>query len=88
MVLPNGWYWLYRYLLGFSGNRGGRILFASFPILQIALQYALVHRSLDGRWPIGVGLHTVNGAVMPIVSTTLAFGWPGGRTCPRSAKAA
>ena len=55
--------------------RGGRMLFASLPILQIALQYVLAHRALEGRWPIGIGLHAVNGAVMLIVATLLALGW-------------
>jgi hypothetical protein len=40
---------------------GRRVVVASLPILQIALQYVLVHRALEGRLPIGVGLH----AVMP-----------------------
>jgi hypothetical protein len=51
------------------------MLFASLPILQIALQYVLAHRALEGRWPIGIGLHAVNGAVMLIVATLLALGW-------------
>jgi Family of unknown function (DUF6220) len=55
--------------------RGRRTLFASFPILQIALQYFLVHRALDGRLPIGVGLHAVNAALMLMVATVLALDW-------------
>jgi hypothetical protein len=63
-------------LAWFCGTpRGGRMLFASLPILQIALQYVLAHRALEGRWPIGIGLHAVNGAVMLIVATLLALGW-------------
>jgi hypothetical protein len=66
-------------LAWFCGKpRGGRVLFASLPILQIALQYVLVHRALDGRLPIGVGLHAVNAALMLIVATLLALGWHDG----------
>jgi hypothetical protein len=64
----------------FGGKpRSGRVLFASLPILQIALQYILVHRALDGRLPIGVGLHAVNGAVMLIIATVLTLGRYDGR---------
>lgn len=59
--------------------RGGRMLLASLPILQIALQYILVHRGLDGRLPIGVGLHAVNAALMLIVATILTLGWHDGK---------
>ena len=63
-------------LAWFCGKpRGGRTLFASLPILQIALQYVLAHRALDGRWPIGIGLHAVNAALMLIVATLVALGW-------------
>jgi Family of unknown function (DUF6220) len=55
--------------------RLGRVVLASLPMLQIALQYVLVHRALDGRWPIGVGLHAVNGAMMLIVAMLLGLGW-------------
>ncbi len=68
-------------LAWFCGKpRGGRMLFASLPIAQVALQYVLVHRALDGRLPAGVGLHAVNGAVMLIVATLLTLGWPEGRS--------
>jgi Family of unknown function (DUF6220) len=56
--------------------RGRRVVVASLPILQIALQYALVHRALDGRLPIGVGLHAVNAALMLLVAIALTLGWP------------
>jgi uncharacterized protein DUF6220 len=56
--------------------RGRRVVVASLPILQIALQYVLVHRALDGRLPIGVGLHAVNAALMLLVAATLTTGWP------------
>jgi hypothetical protein len=60
--------------------RGGRVVLASLPILQMALQYVLVHRALDGRLPIGVGLHAVNAALMLIVATMLTLGWNDGKT--------
>ena len=59
--------------------RGGRTLLASLPILQIALQYFLVHRALDGRLPTGVGLHAVNAALMLMVATLLMLGWHEGK---------
>jgi hypothetical protein len=63
-------------LAWFGGKpRARRTLFALLPILQIALQYILAHRALDGRWPIGIGLHAVNAALMLIVATLLALGW-------------
>ena len=59
--------------------RGRRVVVASLPILQIALQYILVHRALDGRLPIGVGLHAVNAALMLLVAMALTLGWPENR---------
>jgi hypothetical protein len=56
--------------------RGRRVVVASLPILQIALQYFLVHRAVDGRLPIGVGLHAVNAALMLLVAAMLTTGWP------------
>ena len=58
--------------------RGGRVLFASLPILQIALQYVLAHRALDGRLPNGIGLHAVNAALMLVVATLLTLRWHDG----------
>jgi hypothetical protein len=55
--------------------RAGRMVLASLPILQIALQYVLAHRALDGRLPVGIGLHAVNAALMLIVTTLLMLGW-------------
>jgi hypothetical protein len=67
-------------LAWFCGKpRGVRTLLASLPILQIALQYILVHRALDGRLPIGVGLHAVNAALMLIVATMLTLDWNNGK---------
>lgn len=45
-----------------------RIALAAVPIVQIALQYVLVHRALEGRLAIGVGLHAVNAALMLVVA--------------------
>jgi hypothetical protein len=59
--------------------RGGRTLLASLPILQIASQYFLVHRALDGRLPMGIGLHAVNAALMLMVATVLTLGWHDGK---------
>ncbi len=59
--------------------RNLRVVVASLPILQIALQYVLVHRALDGRLPIGVGLHAVNAALMLLVAMALTLGWPENR---------
>src|SRR6266852_1999651 len=54
--------------------RRRRVVVASLPILQIAMQYVLVHRALDGRFPIGV--HAVNAALMLLVAIALTLGWP------------
>jgi hypothetical protein len=63
-------------LAWFCGKpRVGRLSLASLLIAQIALQYVLAHRALDGRLPIGIGLHAVNGAVMLVVATWLTLGW-------------
>jgi hypothetical protein len=45
----------------------------------MGLQYFLAHRALDGRLPIGVGLHAVNAALMLMVATLLALGWHDGK---------
>lgn len=52
-----------------------RTTLAALPLVQIALQYVLVHRALDGRLPIGIGLHALNAALMLIVATGLAVGF-------------
>jgi Family of unknown function (DUF6220) len=59
--------------------RAGRTVLASLPILQIALQYVLAHRALDGRLSTGIGLHAVNAALMLIVATLLMLGWYDGK---------
>lgn len=55
--------------------RGLRTTLATLPLIQIALQYVLVHRALDGRLPFGVGLHALNAALMLLVATALASGF-------------
>jgi hypothetical protein len=55
---------------------GRRVVVASLPILQIALQYVLVHRALEGRLPIGFGLHAGNAALMLLLAIALTLGWP------------
>ena len=64
-------------ILAFIGGqpRYWRTAFASIPMVQIALQYVLAHRALEGRLPTGIGLHAVNGALLLIVATFLAVGW-------------
>ena len=51
-----------------------RTAFATIPMIQVALQYVLAHRALEGRLTIGIGLHAVNGALLLIVATFLAIG--------------
>ena len=53
-----------------------RMLMACIPIAQIALQYVLAHRALEGRLPIGIGLHAVNAALMMLVVMALVIDWP------------
>lgn len=52
-----------------------RLTLATLPLVQIALQYVLVHRALDGRLAIGVGLHALNAALMLIVASALTVGF-------------
>jgi hypothetical protein len=52
-----------------------RTLFAFIPTLQIALQYVFAHRAIEGTLPIGIGLHAVNAALMPVVVVILLTGW-------------
>jgi hypothetical protein len=46
-------------------------------MVQVALQYMLAHRALEGRLPVGIGLHAVNGAILLVVATFLAIGCAG-----------
>ncbi len=55
-----------------------RVALSCLPAVQIALQYVLAHRALEGRLPIGLGLHAVNAALMLIVVAVLFAGWPTG----------
>lgn len=62
-------------LVWFSGRpRRFRGAIASLPIVQLALQYVLVHLALEGRLPVGVGLHALNGALMLLIAAALTFG--------------
>jgi hypothetical protein len=64
-------------LAWFCGQpRSLRLALTCIPTLQIALQYFLVHRAIDGRLPIGFGLHAVNAALMLAVVTVLVIDWP------------
>jgi hypothetical protein len=56
-----------------------RVTLACIPFVQIALQYVLAHRALDGRLPIGLGLHAANAALMLVIVVALAANWPNGR---------
>jgi len=48
-----------------------RVALACVPFVQVGLQYVLAHRAIDGSWPIGLGLHAVDAAVMLIVVAAL-----------------
>jgi len=61
-----------------------RVTLACFPFVQMGLQYVLAHRGMDGRWPIGLGLHAVDAALMLIVVVALAVDWTGCRIPPHS----
>ena len=54
-----------------------RVTLAAAPFMQMGLQYALAHRAMDGRWPMGLGLHAVNAALMLVVTVLLALDWAG-----------
>jgi hypothetical protein len=63
-------------MLAFLGGqpRYWRTVFASIPMVQVALQYVLAHRALEGRLATGIGLHAVNGALLLVVAAFLAIG--------------
>ena len=48
-----------------------RVMLACLPFVQIGLQYTLAHRAIEGRWPIGLGLHAVDAALMLVVAVAL-----------------
>jgi Family of unknown function (DUF6220) len=54
--------------------RGQRTLFACIPVLQIALQYVLAHRAIEGRLAIGLGLHALDAALLLLIAASLAVG--------------
>jgi len=54
--------------------RGRRTLFACIPLLQIALQYVLAHRAIEGRFAIGLGLHALDAALLLLIAAGLAIG--------------
>ena len=54
--------------------RGQRVLFSRIPLLQIALQYVLAHRAIEGRLAIGLGLHALDGALLLLIAAALAVG--------------
>jgi hypothetical protein len=54
--------------------RGRRTLFACIPLLQIALQYVLAHRAIEGRLAIGLGLHALDAALLLLIAVGLAGG--------------
>jgi hypothetical protein len=54
--------------------RGRRTLFACIPLLQIALQYVLAHRTIEGRVAIGLGLHALDAGLLLLIAGGLAVG--------------
>jgi hypothetical protein len=54
--------------------RAQRTLFACVPLLQIALQYVLAHRAIEGRLTIGLGLHALDAGLLLLISAGLAVG--------------
>jgi hypothetical protein len=54
--------------------RRWRVMIATAPTLQLALQYVLAHRAMEGRLTIGIGLHALNAGVLLTVSAILAAG--------------
>ncbi|MGA7150262.1 MAG: hypothetical protein WBY84_02470 [Pseudolabrys sp.] len=54
--------------------RARRTLFACIPLLQIALQYVLAHRAIEGRLTIGLGLHALDAGLLLLISAGLAVG--------------
>jgi len=54
--------------------RGRRTLFACIPLLQVALQYVLAHRAIEGRLAIGLGLHALDAGLLLLIAAGLAVG--------------
>jgi putative tricarboxylic transport membrane protein len=62
-------------LAWFGGRpRRQRTLFACIPVLQIALQYVLAHRAIEGRLAIGLGLHALDAALQLLIAAALTVG--------------
>jgi mercuric ion transport protein len=78
----NAWVAIFQWLvipLPFLAWLGGaprfwRTAFACLPLLQIALQYVLAHRAMEGRLAIGLGLHALDGGLLLLISAALAAG--------------
>ena len=64
------------FLAWFCGRerRGRRLILSLCPTAQIGLQYVFAHRALDGRLPIGLGLHAVNAGLLLLVAAAMATG--------------
>jgi hypothetical protein len=54
--------------------RRWRTVIACIPVLQIALQYVLAHRAIEGHLPIGLGLHALDAGLLLLIAATLAAG--------------
>ena len=54
--------------------RGRRTLFACIPLLQIALQYVLAHRAIEGRLAMGLGLLALDAGLPLLVAGGIAVG--------------
>jgi hypothetical protein len=65
-------------------SRPFRVTLACLPFIQMGLQYVLAHRAMDGRWPIGLGFHAVNAALMLIVVVALVRDRPDRRLPPHT----
>jgi Family of unknown function (DUF6220) len=57
-----------------GAGRGRRTLFATIPLLQVALQYVLAHRAIEGRLTIGLGLHALDAGLLLLIAAGLAVG--------------
>ena len=54
--------------------RGRRTLFACIPLLQVALQYVLAHRAIEGRLAIGLRLHALDAGLLLLIAAGPAVG--------------
>ena len=68
-IYHNAWIEIFQWLvvplpiLAFLGGRPRywRAALATIPMVQVALQYVLAHRALEGRLTAGIGLHVCGG---------------------------